>query len=119
MRVFLLTKVPHSERTRLGLRLIARSPDAVVYLVGDGVYNLLDDGEGEAIVAGRAANLVGQVAQPGQALAELVPRQRIFACREDLLARGLLADGKANVPADFYEHLVEDMMREGSQVYCL
>jgi len=45
MRIFLLTKSPQSERTRLCLQLIARSPDAVVYLAGDAVYSLLVDGE--------------------------------------------------------------------------
>ena len=91
MRIFLLTKTPHSERTRLCLRLVASSEDAVVYLAGDGVYNLL-----------------------GQALASALPGHRILACREDLEARSVSAEGKANVPADFYESLVDDMMREGS-----
>ncbi|MDD1749512.1 MAG: hypothetical protein LUO89_06515 [Methanothrix sp.] len=94
MKVFLLTKTPNSERTRLCLRLVASSQDVVVYLAGDGVYNLL-----------------------GQTLAAPAPRHRIIACREDLLARGVSAEGKATVPADFYESLVEDMMREGSRIY--
>jgi sulfur transfer complex TusBCD TusB component (DsrH family) len=50
-------------------------------------------------------------------LVTLVARNRIIACREDLEARGISAEGKATVPADFYECLVDDMMREGSQVY--
>jgi tRNA 2-thiouridine synthesizing protein B len=41
MRIFLLTKTPQSERAKLCLRLLASSVDAVVYLAGDGVYNLL------------------------------------------------------------------------------
>jgi tRNA 2-thiouridine synthesizing protein B len=105
MRVFLLTKTPNSERTKICLRLVASSVDAIVYLAGDGVYNLL--GQGEA----RGAS------QAGQALAALAARDRILACREDLEARGISAEGKATVPADFYECLVGDMMREGSQVY--
>ena len=49
MRVFLLTKTPNSERTKICLRLVASSVDAVVYLAGDGVYNLLGQAEaGEA-----------------------------------------------------------------------
>jgi len=105
-----LTKTPQSERTRLCLRLLASSVDAVVYLAGDGVYNLLGQGE---------ADKVSQTDQGdnGQALAALVARHRILACREDLEARGICAEGKATVPADFYESLVEDMMREGSRIY--
>jgi tRNA 2-thiouridine synthesizing protein B len=109
MRVFLITKTPQSERTRLCLRLLANSVDAVVYLVGDGVYNLL--GQFEAGEASQTANLVGK------ALTALVPRDRILACREDLEARGVSAEGKATVPVDFYENLVDDMMREGSRIY--
>ncbi|MCK9565466.1 MAG: DsrE family protein [Methanothrix sp.] len=116
MRVFLLTKTPQSERTRLCLRLVAKSPDALVYLTGDGVYNLLDKAE-----AGKAGQS-NRTAQAGledddQALASLVPRQRIMACREDMEARSVHADGKATVPADFYENLVDDMMREGNRIY--
>jgi len=109
MRIFLLTKTPHSERTKICLRLLAKSQDAVVYLAGDGVYNLLGQGEGEAGQIGQGDN--------GQALATSVPSHRILACREDLEARGVSAEGKATVPADFYESLVEDMMREGSRIY--
>ena len=105
MRVFLLTKTPNSERTKICLRLVASSEDAVVYLAGDGVYNLL--GRAEAVEAGQA----------GQDLVTLVARNRIIACREDLEARGISAEGKATVPVDFYESLVDDMMGDGSQVY--
>ena len=105
MRVFLLTKTPNSERTKICLRLVAGSVDAIVYLAGDGVYNLLSQAE------------AGEASQAGQALASTLPRHRILACREDLEARGVSAEGKATVPADFYERLVDDMMREGSQVY--
>ena len=99
-----MTKTPHSERTRLCLRLVAGSEDAVVYLAGDGVYNLLS--RAEAVEAGQA----------GQDLVTLVASNRILACREDLEARGISAEGKATIPTDFYECLVDDMMREGSQV---
>ena len=105
MRVFLLTKTPNSERTKICLRLMASSVDAIVYLAGDGVYNLL--GQGEA----------GWASQAGQDLVTLVARNRIIACREDLEARGISAEGKATVPVDFYESLVDDMMGDGSQVY--
>ena len=106
MRIFLLTKTQNSERTRLCLRLVTSSDseDAVVYLAGDGVYNLL--GQEEA----------GESRQAGQALASALPH-RILACREDLEARGVSAEGKATVPVDFYGCLVDEMMREGSRVY--
>lgn len=105
MRIFFITKTPHSERTRLCLRLVASSQDAVVYLAGDGVYNLM--GQDEA----------SQAIQAGQVLATSVPAHRILVCREDLETRGVSAEGKATVPADFYERLVDDMMREGNQIY--
>jgi tRNA 2-thiouridine synthesizing protein B len=111
MRIFLLTKTPRSERTRLCLRLLAKSQDAVVYLAGDGIYNLLGQDEtGEA-------GLTIETCPAGQNLTALVPGHRILACREDLEARGVSADGKAKVPADFYESLVDDMMREGNRIY--
>ena len=69
MDVFLLTKPPKSDRARICMRLIARSENAILYLAGDGVYNLLDD----AIKA--------------------LPRERIFACKEDLEARGVQPGG--------------------------
>ena len=110
MRIFLLTKTPQSERARQCLRLLAKSQDAVVYLAGDGVYNLLGRGDEPGGIH-QAAN------QADQALTVLVPRHRILACREDLEARGISADGKATVPPDFYDRLVDDMMREGSRIY--
>jgi len=106
-----LTKTPQSERTRLCLQLLAKSQDALVYLAGDGVYNLL--GQGEAGEASQA----GETCPAGLALVALVARHRILACRDDLEARGVSAEGKATVPADFYESLVDDMMREGSRIY--
>jgi tRNA 2-thiouridine synthesizing protein B len=111
MRIFLLTKTPQNERTKLCLRLLASSEDAVVYLAGDGVYNLLGREEADKV------SQTGETCPAGQALAALAPRHRILACREDLEARGVSADGKATVPADFYESLVDDMMQEGSRIY--
>ena len=111
MRILLLTKTPHSERTRLCLRLVAGSVDAVVYLAGDGVYNLLGREEADNV------SQTGEACRAGQALVALVARDRILACREDLEARGICAEGRATVPADFYERLVDDMMQEGSRIY--
>ena len=104
-----MTKTPQSERTKICLQLLASSVDAVVYLAGDGVYNLLGRDEPGGIR--QAAN------QAYKSLTVLVPRHRILACREDLEARGISADGKATVPPDFYDRLVDDMMREGSRIY--
>lgn len=92
--IFLLTKPPHSNRTKICLQLMERSKNAVLYLAGDGVYNLLD-----------AASL------------KALPRERIFTCKEDLQARGLEAGERAIVPEDFYKHLVEDMISDGSRIY--
>jgi sulfur transfer complex TusBCD TusB component (DsrH family) len=118
MRIFLLTKTPQSERTRLCLRLLtglicsggsAGSDDVVAYLAGDGVYNLIGrDWQDSASLS---------ECRPGKTLPSLLPGNRIIACREDLLARGVPADVKATVPANFYELLVIDMMVEGSRIY--
>ncbi len=91
--IFLLTKPPCSDRARFCLRLIARSENAIVYLAGDGVYNLFE-----------------------KAL-EALPRYRVLACREDLEARGVQAGDKTTVPADFYERLVNDAMNKNSRIY--
>jgi sulfur relay (sulfurtransferase) DsrF/TusC family protein len=112
MRIILLTKTPQSARTRLCLQLLAGlagSVDVIVYLAGDGVYNLL--GQGGPYADCQTAN---QMVKP---LLALLPRDQIMACREDLAARGVCADGKAMVPANFYELLVDGMMKEGSRIY--
>ncbi len=93
MDVFLLTKTPKSGRSRLCLRLIAQSENAALYLAGDGVYNLLD----EAL--------------------EALPRVGIFACAEDLEARGVQPGSRAIILVDFYERLVEDMMLDRNRIY--
>jgi sulfur transfer complex TusBCD TusB component (DsrH family) len=54
-----------------------------LYLIGDGVHNLLE-----------AASL------------KALPKKSILAYKEDLEARGVQGRG-ANVPKDFYEFLVE------------
>jgi tRNA 2-thiouridine synthesizing protein B len=92
--IFLLTKPPHSDSTRLCFLLLEHSQNAVLYLAGDGVYNLLD-------AAGRQAQ----------------PERRVLACKEDLEARGVQAGEGVTVPENFYELLVEDMMSEGGRIY--
>jgi hypothetical protein len=107
-----LTKTPRSERARLCLQLLAGLAGSVnvkVYLAGDGVYNLLGPDEPYA-----NCQTAGQI---GKSLSALLPRDQIIACKEDLAARGVSADGKAAVPANFYELLVDDMMDEGSRIY--
>ena len=113
-----MTKTPQSERTRLCLRFLARligsgdsagSADVVVYLAGDGVYNLINQGMQDC--TSQAGIRLGKT------LPALLPGNRIMACREDLLARGISAHGNATVPANFYELLVIDMMKEGSRIY--
>jgi tRNA 2-thiouridine synthesizing protein B len=92
--IFFLTKPPQSDRTELCLHLMERSVDAVLYLAGDGVYNLLD-----------------------AAFLEALPAGGVLACREDLEARGVQAGERAAVPESFYELLVEDIVSEGSRIY--
>lgn len=91
--IFLLTKPPCSDRARLCLRLVAGSENAVLYLAGDGVYGLLE-----------------------KAL-ETLPKERVLACKEDLEARGVQADDKATLLANFYERLVKDVMHERNRLY--
>ena len=103
--IFLLTKTPQSERARLCLQLAKQSKNAVLYLAGDGVYNLL-------------AGVAGSCDAPAQATAlAAMPVDRIIASKEDLEARGVQAEDKAVVPDDFYGRLVDDMMQEGSRIY--
>ena len=72
--IFLLTKPPHSDRTKLCLHLMELAENGVLYIAGDGVYNLLE----EATIGA-------------------LPRERILACKEDLEARGVQAGEKATV----------------------
>ncbi len=92
--IFLLTKPPHSDRTKLCLHLVELSENGVLYIAGDGVYNLLEE----------------------ETLGSL-PRERILACREDLEAREVQAEERATVPENFYGLLVANMNSEGSRIY--
>lgn len=92
--IFILTKPPHSDRAKLCLHLIEHLDDASLYLAGDGVFNLLEFD-----------------------LLRAKPVKMIFACKEDLEARGLQADEGVIVPENFYLHLVKDLATEGSQIY--
>jgi tRNA 2-thiouridine synthesizing protein B len=92
--IFLLTKPPHSDRTRLCFQLMEHSENAVLYLAGDGVYNLFE-------------------VAPLKAL----PKESILVCKEDLQARGVQAEGMATVPENFYELLVKEMILDDSRIY--
>jgi tRNA 2-thiouridine synthesizing protein B len=91
--IFLLTKPPHNDRTELCLKMIEHSGNAILYLVGDGVYNLMSES------------------------LEFLPSTRIFVCKEDMDARGIQTRDKAAVLVEFYEHLVEGIMWLGDRVY--
>jgi tRNA 2-thiouridine synthesizing protein B len=91
--IFLLTKPPQSERARLCFQLIERSKNATLYLVGDGVYSLL----------GRSI--------------EALPQGSVYACKEDMDARGVQLDETAVSLVNFYEQLVEEMMAGCDLVY--
>ena len=92
-RIFLLTKPPQSVRAGLCRRLMEQSRDAILYLAGDGVYNLA----GESLSA--------------------LPGVRIIACREDLEARGIRSDGRTSLPVDFYGTLMDEIMNQNSRVF--
>lgn len=91
--VFLLTKPPNSERASLCVKLLERTKNAVLYLAGDGVFNLLNPSIG------------------------VLPPDSIYACREDLDARGVQPENTAISLVEFYELLVEDMMVRSDKVY--
>ncbi|MBC7121353.1 MAG: hypothetical protein H5T33_07300 [Candidatus Methanosuratus sp.] len=91
--IFLLTRPPGCERTELCLRLMEHCDHPVLYLAGDGVYNLLD----EALI----------IESPG----------KVIACKEDLEARGVQAGEEVMVPEDFYQLLVEEMFADGGRIY--
>jgi tRNA 2-thiouridine synthesizing protein B len=90
--VFLLTKTPDNPRSELCLKLMNRSRGARLYLSGDGVYHLLQN-------------------------VDLLPASRIFACKEDLSARGIQAKGNVTVLDAFYEKMIEDIMEKCHRLY--
>jgi tRNA 2-thiouridine synthesizing protein B len=89
----LLTKPPTSHRARLCRKLLEASEDARIYLFGDGVYNLLGK------------------------IASILSGDRIYACKEDMDARGIIASDKIVIPEDFYVAMTEDIMESNNQVY--
>lgn len=93
MDIFLLTKPPQNPRSELCFKLIQRSRDARLYLAGDGVYCLLNDLKG------------------------VLQSERIFACKEDMEARGIPRKDGVNACDNFYERLVKDTMEERNGAY--
>ena len=91
--IFLLTKPPYNDRTRLCFKMIGRSENAILYLMGDGVYNLMSKS------------------------LEILPKEKIFACKEDMDARGIQAKEKVTILVYFHEHFVEDIMGLSRHVY--
>ncbi len=92
--IILLTKPPHSERAKLCFRLIEGSKvNCVLYLAGDGVFNMLSRS------------------------IDLLQKDCIFACKEDMDARGVQSENAAILPVDFYERLVEDIMVGSCKAY--
>ncbi|AKB73872.1 hypothetical protein MSLAZ_0611 [Methanosarcina lacustris Z-7289] len=103
-KVFLLTKPPGSPRSELCLSLIVRAGKrgnpTRLYLAGDGVYHLL------------GGNL---------------PACKVYACKEDLEARGIRTEGRGTegirtgaeltIPEAFYETFTEDLMEHCEKVY--
>ncbi len=92
--VLLLTKPPHDSRTRLCLLMLENLEDAVLYLAGDGVYNLLD-----------IPSLMA------------LPKVTILACKEDMAARGIEACEQADASDEFYRLLAEDMNSDRNRMY--
>lgn len=90
--VFFLTRPPNHDRARLCWKLIAQSENAVLYLAGDGVYNLFCS-----------------------AIKDL-PQEKILVCREDVEARGVQVEERAIVLIDFYEQMVENIMNERNRI---
>ncbi len=91
--IFLLTKPHNSDRAKLCFRLIEQSKSAVLYLAGDGVYNLMSSS------------------------IEILSKNSIYACKEDVDARGIQPTDAIILIDNFYEQLVEDMMLWSDQVY--
>ena len=91
--VFLLTKPPHSERATLCFRLIKQSKNAVLYLAGDGIYNLMS------------------------CSIEILPKDSIYACMEDVDARGVQPKHVAIHLDAFYEQFVKDLMCWSDRIY--
>lgn len=90
--IFLLTKPPFSPRSELCLKLAVRAGKARLYLAGDGVYHLL-----------------GGIEQ--------LPECEIYACKEDLEARGIKAGEKMTVLDNFYSDFIEDIMEHCRHEY--
>ena len=91
--IFLLTKPPGNDRAKLCFRLMKLSKNPILYLAGDGVYNLLN----------------GPI--------DDLPHDSIYACKEDMDARGVQSTDAIILIDNFYESLVKGMMYFSDRVY--
>jgi len=90
--LFLLTKPPLSPRSELCLKLASLSKSARIYLAGDGVYHLVTGIQEQ-------------------------PELRIYACKEDLMARAIKPGERVTVLDDFYAILIKDIMENCSHAF--
>lgn len=90
--VFLLTKPPFSPRSELCLKLAACSGNARIYLAGDGVYHMLSG-------------------------IQEIPGITVFACQEDLEARGISGRENIVIPENFYVLFIKDIMENCRRSY--
>jgi tRNA 2-thiouridine synthesizing protein B len=91
--IFLLTKPPGNDRTKLCFLLMKLSKNPILYLAGDGVYNLLN----------------GPI--------DYLPHDSIYVCKEDMDARGVQSTDAIILIDNFYEQLVEEMMLWSDRIY--
>ncbi len=91
--IFLLTKPPGSDRAKLCFLLMKLSKNPILYLAGDGVYNLLNE------------------------LIDYLPHDSIYVCKEDMDARGVQSTDAIILIDNFYESLVKGMMYFSDRVY--
>jgi tRNA 2-thiouridine synthesizing protein B len=91
--IFLLTKPPGNDRARLCFRLMKLSKNPILYLAGDGVYNLLN--------------------RP----IDYLHHDSIYACKEDMDARGVQSTNAIILIDNFYESFVKDIMYFSDRVY--
>jgi len=90
--VFLLTKNPFSQRSQLCLKLISCSGNAIIYLLGDGVYHLLSG-------------------------IEKFSGCKVYVCKEDIEARAVKPSENVTVLENFQLDLVDTIMEHCRHMY--
>jgi hypothetical protein len=89
--LFLLSKPPGSIRAELCFKLMERSDNPVIYLVGDGVFHLIGT--------------------------QQIPAVRIITSKDDASARGVPVKAGAYGQDEFYHRLVHEIMETSDHVY--